>query len=104
MYVADGKCLLATQHCYFAQKLRSSVRDGCTKSLQEIVTKIHPADIDPKAFPSSGAVIFGINRLHELIRSDKVPRSLGAPDADDETNQDGRSRLSKMFRRWSKCF
>ena len=72
---------------------------SCGKSLQKVITKVDAAPIASTAFPPSGAVVFGVNKLHRSLKQfGEVQHRRTQKDRSDEADKTGKKSRWHIFK------
>ena len=103
-----GLCMSLTRRVFRRPTAQSLLDDcahdghtNCGKSLQKVITKVDAAPIASTAFPPSGAVVFGVNRLHRSLKQfGEVQHRRAQKDESDEAH--GKKSRWHIFKRSNK--
>ena len=105
--VVGGLCMGLTKRVFWRPTAQSLLddcahrgRSNCAKSLQKVITKVDGAPIASTAFPPSGAVVFGVNRLHRSLKqSGEAQHRRKQNDGSDEADITGKKSKWRILKR-----
>ena len=105
--VVGGLCMSLTKRVFWRPTAQSLLDDcahrghtSCGKSLQKVITRVDAAPIASTAFPPSGAIVFGVNKLPRALKQfGEVQHRRAQKDESDENGKTGKKSRWHFFKR-----